>query len=135
MGQSELEDKIRQTVKEALGYLNLSSGAPDARFQRDLNELFGWVAQRSKEYGTPWHGIARLLRDELALLRGSSSAFADVAQAEAVIDLAFEKTLVEYRVFYFLFTPKELHNIAQGKLWRRSRRAPPWVTEPNNRQP
>ena len=100
MGQSELEDKIRQTAREALGYLNLSSGAPDARFQQDLNELFGWVAQRSKEYGTPWHGIARLLHDELALLRGSSSAFADVAQAEAVIDLAFEQTLAEYRVFH-----------------------------------
>ena len=32
-------------------------------------------------------------------------------------------------------TPKELHIVAQGKLGRRSRRAPPWVTEQNNRQP
>jgi hypothetical protein len=92
--------EVRQHLKEMLGFLNLSSGAADARFERHLNEVFGWVAPRGQLYGAPWTAVARLLREELTVLRGSSAAFADVAQAEAVITLALENTLAAYRKFH-----------------------------------
>src|SRR5262245_57203042 len=92
---------LRQVLREMLGYLNLSSGAPDPRFQRHVNELFGSVVQRGdRSGGAPPQEMARLLRDELATLRGTSAAFGNVAQAEAVIDLVFDKALGEYRRFH-----------------------------------
>ncbi len=44
--------------------------------------------------------MARLLREELAALRGTSAAFGNVAQAEAVIELALDKAPDEYRRFH-----------------------------------
>lgn len=79
-----------------LGYLNLSSGAPDPRFRANLNELFQQAGE--VEEPTPrWVLLKDLLLEELALQRGVSSAFTDVTQAESVITLAIDQLLPAYR--------------------------------------
>ncbi len=127
MGNVAPDMDLRQVLREMLGYLNLSSGAPDPRFQRHVNELFGWVTQRAdRSGGGPTHEMARLLREELAALRGTSAAFGNVAQAEAVIDLAFDQAPAEYRKFHAdllfhrtdgeLFRPFFLARVAEAVL-------------------
>jgi hypothetical protein len=132
MGNVAPDMDLRQVLREMLGYLNLSSGAPDPRFQRHANELFGWVSQHGdrsgadRSSGPPPQEMARLLREELAALRGTSAAFGNVAQAEAVIDLALDKVPAEYRRFHAdllfhrtdaeLFRPFFLARVAEAVL-------------------
>lgn len=79
-----------------LGYLNFSTGKSDARFQKHLNDAFRFVDERG--IAEPWNVLYELLRDRLATLRtGGSSAFQDVTQVEAVLDLVFARTLPAYR--------------------------------------
>lgn len=89
----------RQALDEALGYLNLSSGTPDVGFQRNLAILAGLLESgagvlRAVEPGEKvpdegWLAMRDLLRVRLAELAGSSAAFRETGQAEAVLDLAF----------------------------------------------
>lgn len=80
------------TIREILGYLNFSSGKPDAGFQRNLNRLFvNTNVVRSAET------LRDFLLGHLSELRKSSGTFADSAQAEAVIRLALDRCLPAYR--------------------------------------
>jgi hypothetical protein len=79
-----------------LGYLNLSEGRPDARFQKQLSEAYGFLASRG--LAEPW----RALRDGLlakldALRQAEAGGFQDVSQAAAVLGLVFDKVLPAYR--------------------------------------
>ncbi len=87
-------------LREMLGYLNLSSGAPDARFRRRMNELFGWLESRCSPNETAWRTAPRLLLDELRQAHGASTAFAETRQAQAVIDLTFKHVLPAYLDFH-----------------------------------
>ncbi len=80
-------------LQEILGYLNFSNGRPDAAFERRLNEHFAVTRTRPKRAAT----LRDELRAGLSALRSSSGAFADSAQAEAVIGLAFDGLLPAYR--------------------------------------
>jgi hypothetical protein len=125
MGNVTPEVDLRQALREVLGYLNLSSGAPDPRFQRHLNELHASAIARG-DTGGPWLAISLWLQQELGRLRGTSAAFGDISQASAVIELTFSKVPTEYRKFHAdllfhrtdaeLFRPFFLARVAEAVL-------------------
>ncbi len=78
-----------------LGYLNFSSGKPDAKFQQQLNRLHGWLTPG--EGGPP---LMRRLTERLQELSATSPAFADCAQATAVLDLTFGHVLPAYQAHH-----------------------------------
>ncbi|HVA47876.1 MAG TPA: hypothetical protein VNH11_16020, partial [Pirellulales bacterium] len=84
---------------EILGYLNLSAGAGDARFERNLNLAASLVAQGPLDVPR-WQAVGELLADRLAAVRGTSAAFGNVQQAEAVIELAFDRVPDAYLAFH-----------------------------------
>ncbi|MHC4403442.1 MAG: hypothetical protein ACYTG0_27615, partial [Planctomycetota bacterium] len=100
------EPALRATVQELLGYLNFSSGAEDERFLSNLNVLFNRLARErpdptERSAGEPtWRAVSRVMRSGLAELRGKSSAFSEVEQAEAVMALVFDHVLPAYRRFH-----------------------------------
>jgi hypothetical protein len=81
-----------------LGYLNFSSGAADARFQRNVDLVVRHlIAQGHTE---PWKQLAPLLSGELQSLRGVQDAFAEVGQAAAAVDITLNRFLPAYRQFH-----------------------------------
>ena len=87
-------------VREILGYLNFSSGASDAKFLRDLNQLFGLLESDPARKDAAWQVLAGVLRCGLAEVHEASEAFREVDQAEAVLDLVFQGVLPAYREFH-----------------------------------
>src|SRR5205823_1117016 len=82
-----------------LGYLNFSEGRPDPRFQKQLHDAFVFLLERGSE--KPWDDLGNLLQARLKTLQQSgSAAFADTAQAEAVIQLALGDVLPTYRAHH-----------------------------------
>jgi hypothetical protein len=103
------------TLQEMLGYLNLSSGTPDARFRRQVNTLYAELESRTESLASPpWKAMPKLLREELERLRGTSAAFAKVEQAEAAIRMAFDRLLPAYRAFH----RDLLYHQSDGALFR-----------------
>lgn len=79
-----------------LGYLNFSEGRPDPRFQKQLNEAYGYLADQGSQ--EPWQDLHHILTARLATLRDSGAAgFRDVRQADAVLRLVFTQVLPAYR--------------------------------------
>jgi hypothetical protein len=83
------------SIRELLGYLNFSSGAPDAAFRRRLNELFAVLPT-----DRPAEALRQLLTEQLTILRDSSPVFSDCAQAQAVIELACGDAPDAYREWH-----------------------------------
>ena len=118
-------------IDELLGYLNLSAGSADARFQGNLNRLAGSIAAEGKQEPV-WQAMRRSLLERLAVVRGSSAAFADTAQAEAVIEISFGRALEAYLRFHRdllwhqtpqnLFRPFFLARVCEAVL----KQGPPW---------
>src|SRR5436853_5709591 len=97
MEPSPTRTESRAALQEALGYMNFSSGAPDPRFQRVVNELYGEIEDAGKT-GTPrWGVLHQRMAAELRSLQGAAEAFKDVSQAEGVISLVFDHLLPAYR--------------------------------------
>src|SRR5437588_12707482 len=70
------------SLQGALGYLNFSTGKPDARFQKQLNEA--WAALAAEGVAEPWTVLHRRLSDELAALKAAgAAAFREATQVEA----------------------------------------------------
>lgn len=131
MGKRELEAGGEPALQQVLGYLNFSSGAVDPQFLANLNHLFAHVASAGS--GTPvWLEVGRLLTERLVLLQGHSPAFSDAAQASAVLELVFDRTLPAYREFHrdllfhhtdaSLFRPFFVGRVCEAVL----RQGPPW---------
>src|SRR5438105_3324734 len=79
-----------------LGYLNFSDGRPDPKFERAVDEAFAAAAQAGR--AEPWVALGRWLDEQAELLSGGgSSAFRDITQARAAIQLAFGPMLKAYR--------------------------------------
>ena len=96
-------DALRR-LEEIVGYLNFSSGAEDARFLGSLNGLFGLIqggppqpTARQTEAEPAWRTLGNLVEAGLQRLRGSSEAFRQLDQAEAVWRLVFDHVLPAYR--------------------------------------
>lgn len=83
-------------VREALGYLNLSSGNDDTSFLHNLNLIWKELpeeesrAQRLKE----------VLLHSLQEMPAGEGAFADATQAELVINCGVDEVLPAYREFH-----------------------------------
>ncbi|HLN28042.1 MAG TPA: hypothetical protein VK395_09865 [Gemmataceae bacterium] len=79
-----------------IGYLNFGSGRPDARFQKQISDSYGFLAKEQAD--EPWKVLQQLLQAKLDSLQSSGgSAFRDVRQAQAVLILTFTKLLAAYR--------------------------------------
>src|SRR5690554_1937555 len=88
-------DEISAAARDVLGHLNFSTGKPDAVFLRNIDRLCAAVGTEERPAR-----LRQTLLTELDRLRGSSSAFADCAQAEAVIDLTLNGCLAAYRAHH-----------------------------------
>jgi hypothetical protein len=129
----ELETLV--PLQTLLGYLNFSEGKPDARFQKQLNDAYGFLAEhRAPE--PPWKALFELLQARLSKLRDEgSSAFRDTRQAEAVLSLALVQFLPVYRQHHAdllfhrsdaeLFQPFFLARVVEAVLIQ----GPPWDDE------
>ncbi len=121
-------------LEEILGYLELSSGKHDARFQRNWNDLFSVIEQSASPQGdAAWRCASHLLRQRLNELRGVTPGFGDPQQASAVLELVFEHLLPAYRRHHSdllfhqrdedLFRPFFLARAFEAVLVQ----APPWT--------
>lgn len=82
--------------KALLGYLNFSDGRPDAKFEKALDDAFALM--QSRQVDRPWERVSAWLLEQAAELEGAgSSAFKDLSQARAVVDLALGRALIAYR--------------------------------------
>jgi hypothetical protein len=82
-----------------IGYLNLSDGRPDPKWRRLLAEAFSFLLGRDDE--SPWVTVHSWLKAATAeLSKSGSAAYRDAAQAEAVIDAAFEHLPGAYRRYH-----------------------------------
>ena len=101
MAQRALGEEGDRILEQVLGYLNFSSGAADAQFLSNLNELYGIIAQRGFDKAEPaWRVAGDLLKGRLADLAGNSPAFSDAAQADAVLGLLLDHLLPGYLQFH-----------------------------------
>lgn len=118
-----------QLVRDILGYLNFSSGKPDTKFQRSLNELMQSAAVVSD--------LGLTLTNALDQLEGTEPTFADVTQARRVLSLALDETFPAYIEYHsdilFHLDPGELDQpfllakmfeavVAQGGPWEETDR-------------
>lgn len=79
-----------------LGFVNFSEGRPDPRFQKQINDACRFLAQRPS--GSVVAALEEFLRDRLRSLHAAgTSAFKDIAQADAVITNVFRRVLPTYR--------------------------------------
>jgi len=89
-----------QLLEEILGYLNLSSGAPDCQFLLNLNEIFRRIELADADGGHPWRAAQNRLQKQLAELDGKTPVFNDSEQVRAVLELVFERFLPAYRQYH-----------------------------------
>ena len=131
MHHRELGAADQQLLETVLGYLNFSSGAPEAKFLAGLNRL--WTRFLPPEPGQPtWRRAGEFLRQSLSGLRGANPAFQDCGQAAAVLDLVFEVVIPGYLAFHRdllygqneedLFGPLAVGRVCEAVL----REGPPW---------
>ncbi len=108
MSVGDLDNSIRKTIEEVIGYLNFSSGAADPLFAAGMNKLFenfegpdpGHAQNHNLDKSpgdTPsWRRVHRLLLDGLEYLHANSKAFEQIDQAQSVLALVFEEFLPAY---------------------------------------
>ena len=101
-------------LEEVLGYLNFSSGAPDAKFLRNLNELFRSIESDAAAGDAPLRVLESWLTTSLNQLRVREGAFADANQAQSVLTRLFDSLLPAYRHFH----RDLLEHQADADLWR-----------------
>jgi hypothetical protein len=90
--QAHLDPGLAQTL---LGYLNLSDGRPDSRWQKQVNEAFTQLAKQGAV--RPWEMFLDQLGGRLGELHTSgSTAFRNISQASETLALAAE-VLSAYR--------------------------------------
>lgn len=84
-----------ERLSAILAYLNLSDGSPSVAFQQNVNEFYRHAASERPDL---------LLRQALAesarRVAGQSAAFANLAQAEAVLSLTHDRLIPAYRDFH-----------------------------------
>ena len=83
-----LDPALDGALDQALGYLNFSAGAPDPQFLGNLNRLFAAALDTAGDSTEPpWRTVVGWLTQRLTRLRGSTPAFSDTAQVDAVLGL------------------------------------------------
>ncbi|MEX2142152.1 MAG: hypothetical protein WD894_22990 [Pirellulales bacterium] len=132
MTQCEGKSIAPTLYQELLGYLNFSSGTSDAKFLRGLNELYAHLEAGLPAEGEAFRTLHQALVEQLGELTEKSPAFRDIAQAQAVLALVFERVLPAYRhhhrdlLFHQadrdLFRPFYLARVCEAVLAE----GPPW---------
>ncbi|MGD9720062.1 MAG: hypothetical protein AB7O59_02470 [Pirellulales bacterium] len=94
-------------LPELLGYLNFSSGKPDAQFLRNLNEAYALLEAESlagslasADSEPTYRRLGQRLERQLSEAAGKSAAFRDVSQARDVLKLVFDELPGRYRDFH-----------------------------------
>ncbi len=87
-------------LDEAVGYLNFSSGASDPKFLRNVNTVFRTIESRCDKKCQALATLCARLEERMTRLSGSSSAFGDVSQARAIVNLLCDHLLPAYRAFH-----------------------------------
>lgn len=109
----ELGTAGEQALERVLGYLNFSSGNPDAKATAALNSVFESLLA-APVATPPWKLAGLLLNERLTVLRATSPAFADAVQAENVLRITFDELIPAYLEFHrdllFHQKPAELLN-------------------------
>lgn len=133
MHADSLDERSHVCLEEILGYLNFSSGKPDARLYQNINAIYRRLEESAPGPRCPWLALHQLLRTKLASLRGTSAAFAQVEQAEAALRLVFDDVLPAYRRWHrdllfhqtdaALFRPYFVARVCEGVLSQ----GPPWT--------
>jgi hypothetical protein len=109
-----------------LGYLNFAEGRPDVRFQAQFHAAFVLAAEQSRG-GNVCPALADLLDEQLtSLQRGGATAFRQVEQARAAIQVALRELPRAYRRHHAdllarpsdddLFTPFSLARACEAVL-------------------
>ncbi len=132
MELDRLGPKARDLVQDIAGYLNFSSGAPDPRFLRAVNDLYGIIAEGGEPRDRVWRTLGEVIGAGLGELSANIEAFRHVDQARAVLRLVFDETLPAYRRFHrdllfhqtdeALFQPFFLGRVCEAVLSM----GPPW---------
>lgn len=84
---------LHSTMRDLLGYLNFSHGAPNPRFRSCLNELF----RQPELTSTPAVLQSFLLQQIELMSRSGEAVFADTSQARAAVVCTIEHVLPAYR--------------------------------------
>ena len=101
-------------LDDVVGYLNFSSGASDPKFLGNLNELFRSLEGRGIPRDEVIAALGQWLRTAVDRLEQGGGAFANTAQARAVIQLVTDDLLAAYCRFH----RDLLHHQPPGDLWR-----------------
>lgn len=83
-------------AREALGYLNFSSGNSDPAFLRNLNAVWGALPDEEDRR----EGLKLALEQVLEELAHQQPAFQDAAQAQAVINIGLDTLYHAYREYH-----------------------------------
>ncbi|MBI1830661.1 MAG: hypothetical protein HYR84_04335, partial [Planctomycetes bacterium] len=118
-----------------LGYLNFSEGRPDPRFQKNLHDAVMFHVEHGSS--EPWEDLRDILLARLKTLQQTGgAAFADISQAEAVVQIALGDVLPAYRAHHHdllahqseteLWQPFFLARVCEAVLAQRG----PWPETP-----
>ena len=135
--------EISETAKEedlcqVLGYLNFSSGKPDAKFLGAMNRLYQQVLAGLPGQATPYAGlppwlvIQQWLQDRLDRLREEKPIFRESEQASHVLQLVRLSLLPDYLDYHSdLLFHQEPEGLFNGLFLGRAieavlRQGPPW---------
>lgn len=102
MSRARRQPDARQLTRldDVVGYLNYSSGASDARFLANINELFRDIDGLTSADEQPVDVLCRWLDERMDHLSATVAAFADVEQARSVTQLLQKRLLSAYRTFH-----------------------------------
>jgi hypothetical protein len=95
-----------ERLQEVVGYLNFSSGSSDVRFLKNVNTLYREIEQAIGEGGGREKPdmvavLCQWIRQRIDRLESTKqSAFADITQARAMVDLLEQHLLPAYRQFH-----------------------------------
>jgi hypothetical protein len=115
-----------------LGYLNYSTGKPDGRFQKQLSDAYGFLAEAGNR--APWQQLSQALLAKLdALQAQDAAAFREAEQARTLLSSLFPTALGAYRDHHAdllghldeadLFQPFFLARVFEALLSQ----GPPWT--------
>ncbi|MEX2172602.1 MAG: hypothetical protein WD851_25000 [Pirellulales bacterium] len=109
----ESEPCRQKLLEEVAGYLNFSSGAPDAKFLRNLNELFRRCELAVAPDGDAVATLCQWFLATLGRLCETNPAFVDTDQARCIVQL-----LEAFRASYREFHRDLLWHRQDEELWR-----------------
>ena len=99
MERWDLNAEDKRVAEQVLGYLNFSSGSPDPRFLKGMDQLF----KSASTFGPAvpvWKRVLDALQLDLTRLATESSTFRDVDQARGVLLLVHDTVLPSYLEFH-----------------------------------